>query len=407
MSGNENLVKISACMIIKNEEAMLPRSLNSIKSFVDEIIVVDTGSTDKSIEIVKSFGATVYEHTWDPWDFSAARNKAMDYCNSEWILIIDADEELVFNPEVTMGKVKEWLGRMPKENNAAAIRLYDIQKGRVVMEMNTARFFRKGFVHYDGTVHNQPQVTGKGLFMPGVYIKHYGYDLSPEDMDKKEERTKTLLMKRIEDNPKDYNALFYLTELHGARGKAKEAIEWGEKYISHKDEMEETFNPCLYYTIMHNHMTLGNMKRAEEILQMGLRECKDDMDLSYGCMEFGLRSNNRDKVYVGARKYFKLLDLMKRNPAMSQGKFNFSSTPEAFCFAAFQHTVNCIKEGFSTLRLFEQGIVSAAPDYRDGIVNDLKKELLELGIEVSISYGEKNNPTDVPNQELMKELEAL
>jgi glycosyltransferase involved in cell wall biosynthesis len=386
---------------------MLPRSLTSVKSFVDEIIVVDTGSTDKSIEIAKSFGAIVYEHTWDPWDFSAARNKAMEYCSSEWIFIIDADEELVFNPDVTMEKIKEWLDLMPKENNAAAIRLYDIQKGRVVMEMNTARFFRKGFVRYDGSVHNQPQVTGTGLFLPGAYIRHYGYDLSPEQMDKKEQRTRTLLLKRIEDNPKDYNAFFYMTELYGARGNAKEAVEWGEKYISHKDEMEETFNPCLYYTIMHNHIALGNMKRAEEILQMGLRECRDDMDLSYGCMEFGLHSNNRDKAFIGARKYFKLLDMMRRNPAMSQGKFNFTSTPEAFCFAAFQHTVNCIKEGFFTLSLFEQGIVSAAPDYRDAIVSDLKKELATLGIEVSLSYGEKNNTVGLPNAELMKELEEL
>ncbi|MDD2889882.1 MAG: glycosyltransferase family 2 protein, partial [bacterium] len=82
---------ISLCMIVKDEEKNLPRCLDSFKDLVDEIIVVDTGSTDKTVEIAKSYGAKVYYFKWCD-DFSAARNESLKYVTKEWILIIDADE---------------------------------------------------------------------------------------------------------------------------------------------------------------------------------------------------------------------------------------------------------------------------------------------------------------------------
>ena len=69
----ENRATISACMIVKNEEEMLPNCLESIRSWVDEIIIVDTGSTDKTVEIAKSYGAKIYNQVWTK-DFSFHRN---------------------------------------------------------------------------------------------------------------------------------------------------------------------------------------------------------------------------------------------------------------------------------------------------------------------------------------------
>ncbi|MEW5768502.1 MAG: glycosyltransferase family 2 protein [bacterium] len=84
---------ISLCMIVRDEEEQLPRCLESVKGLVDEIIVVDTGSKDKTMEIAHSFDARVYKHPWEN-DFSAARNISLSYAKSDWILILDADEEL-------------------------------------------------------------------------------------------------------------------------------------------------------------------------------------------------------------------------------------------------------------------------------------------------------------------------
>ena len=93
MKKNKKDVKISACMMVKNEEEMLPRCLNSIKHLIDELIVVDTGSTDKTIEIAESFGAKIYHHPWEN-NFSKHRNQSLGYATGDWILLVDADEEL-------------------------------------------------------------------------------------------------------------------------------------------------------------------------------------------------------------------------------------------------------------------------------------------------------------------------
>src|SRR5580704_11557046 len=87
-------MRIGAAMIVKNEERCLGRCLASIRDLVDEIVIVDTGSTDRSVEIAEQFGAHVLYREWDG-DFSAARNVSLDAVTSDLILYIDADEYLV------------------------------------------------------------------------------------------------------------------------------------------------------------------------------------------------------------------------------------------------------------------------------------------------------------------------
>jgi tetratricopeptide (TPR) repeat protein len=84
---------ISLAMIVKNEEETLAHCLESVKPIVDEMIIVDTGSTDRTIEIAKGFGASVHHFQWCD-DYSAARNESLKHCNGEWVLIIDADEAI-------------------------------------------------------------------------------------------------------------------------------------------------------------------------------------------------------------------------------------------------------------------------------------------------------------------------
>lgn len=84
-------------MIVKNEESALPSCLSSVKGVVDEMVVLDTGSTDRTPEIAREFGARVYHFEWCN-DFSAARNESLKYVQGDWILVLDADEVLV--PEI-------------------------------------------------------------------------------------------------------------------------------------------------------------------------------------------------------------------------------------------------------------------------------------------------------------------
>src|SRR6202042_930105 len=85
---------LSLCMIVRDEEQMLPRCLAAVASAVDEIVIVDTGSTDATVEIARSFGAKVIEFPWTG-SFSEARNVSFEAATGDWVMYLDADEVLV------------------------------------------------------------------------------------------------------------------------------------------------------------------------------------------------------------------------------------------------------------------------------------------------------------------------
>lgn len=85
--------KLTLCMIVKNEERHISRCLSSVQDIADEIVVVDTGSEDQTVQICKSFNAQVYTHEWKN-DFAKARNAGLQHAKGDWILFLDADEEL-------------------------------------------------------------------------------------------------------------------------------------------------------------------------------------------------------------------------------------------------------------------------------------------------------------------------
>ena len=112
---------ISASLIIKNEQEMLPKCLKSIKG-VDEIVICDTGSEDKSIEIAKEFGAKVYtDYKWND-HFSEARNESKKHCTGDWLLIIDGDEVL----QTSIPTIREMLEQPFMEDREAIMFYVDI-----------------------------------------------------------------------------------------------------------------------------------------------------------------------------------------------------------------------------------------------------------------------------------------
>src|SRR5574343_299448 len=130
-------MKLSACLMVKNEEENLPRCLNSIKDVVDEIIIVDTGSTDSTIEIAKEYTDKIYIHPWEN-NFSKHRNQSISYATGDWILIIDADEELIIHPKSSVKQFKEFLEHMETDFGCGVIKLIDIQNNSMIMSCNSA-----------------------------------------------------------------------------------------------------------------------------------------------------------------------------------------------------------------------------------------------------------------------------
>jgi glycosyltransferase involved in cell wall biosynthesis len=376
---------LSACMMVKDEEANIGRCLNSIKGFVDEIIIVDTGSTDDTINIAKSFGARVYNHPWQS-DFSLHRNQSLSYCKTEWAFIIDADEELVF--EESSKQLRTRIKTIPHKFPSAALLVKDIQKGLAVMQFNSARFFRRGQVKYEEIVHNQPVVKGKAVFCKGFYLKHYGYDLSPEQKQKKFERTHSLLMKQVElGELKNGFPYFYLCQLHAQNDQPDQAVVWGEKYFEIYDRGEipdGMFNKTHYFTMVKQYMRCGEKEKAHAWLMRGHEKMPGDLDLTAAALEYGLWIGDKDLVIHSGNDFIKIYQQYEKDPSKKSQKFVFSMRPEVLSMILMHLVLAHVGKAGDGLRLLFASLKDAPPNFRDGIMTDLKREMAKLSFPVKI-----------------------
>jgi tetratricopeptide (TPR) repeat protein len=174
-------MSLSVCLITKNEEKNLARALRSVAGVADEIIVADTGSTDKTVEIARSVGATVCAFTWVD-DFSAARNYSFEQSRGDWIFWLDADEEL-------LPQSRDEVLRCLKRADALAylVLRQDLWKeGRpdYATEMWQLRLFRRrGDVRLAGRYHEHfsppleeiARTEGQQVYQSRITLRHYGY----------------------------------------------------------------------------------------------------------------------------------------------------------------------------------------------------------------------------------------
>ncbi|MCP4253977.1 MAG: glycosyltransferase [Candidatus Scalindua sp.] len=252
---------ISLCMIVKNEKENLPRCLNSIKDYVDEIIIVDTGSTDRTVEIANDFGAKVFIHPWEG-DFSKARNYSLKYATCDWILILDADHEL---EKADAHKLSETV--KDKEANYIFFRVYDTYKeSKNLAVYDFGLLFRNhlGF-HYCGIVHNALISTGAIIKKSNIRIYHHGYNLSEEKMDEKFSRTSTLLKKQIETDPQNPVPHMYLGVSNMDRRMYDDAIANSKRAISLSEGNGFNKNDFLvsYYIVSAAYFEMKEFKESE------------------------------------------------------------------------------------------------------------------------------------------------
>lgn len=169
---------VSACIISKNEEGNIKRCLDSLKNAVDEIILIDTGSEDNTIEIAKTYGAKVYNHPWNQ-DFSEVRNVSLEKANEDWLLIIDCDEEL---DSESIPRLKE-LARADTPFEGFGVIISNLVNGNVAYVDTTVRLIRNDKKYkFHGTLHEQIGDVIVGLKGPysilssQIKLRHYGYD---------------------------------------------------------------------------------------------------------------------------------------------------------------------------------------------------------------------------------------
>ncbi len=229
---------ISAAVIVKNEEENLPRLLKSIVGKFNEIVVLDTGSTDRTIEIAKEFGCKVYQKEWR--GFADARNDVVMKCRGEWVWHFDADFEL---EEREFEKFKKFFPLIDRDLEVNAISIYvkNFSKEGVVGAISYQAFIHRNRpdVRWIGNIHEKLNV--QSLQIP-VYINHFGYQDAQIQKEKAlrnlELIKKDLKLYKDKDESEYFVKLFYLFQTYSA------LASFDKEYL---DDAKKYENEFLYY----------------------------------------------------------------------------------------------------------------------------------------------------------------
>ena len=198
---------LSVCLIAKNEEKFLAQCLKSVRGLATQLIVVDTGSTDRTVEIAREFGAEIYFFAWCD-DFAAARNAALEHATGDWVLMLDADEEL-------LGAQHAKLRADMKNASTIAFRLPLVNAGQEIEGRSfVPRLFRNApGACFTGRIHEQvfssllgnAKTWGLKTALGSAELRHHGYTKDLVQDRNKVERNLKLLRAAIEENPADVN----------------------------------------------------------------------------------------------------------------------------------------------------------------------------------------------------------
>ncbi|MDP7980147.1 tetratricopeptide repeat-containing glycosyltransferase family 2 protein [Bacillus sp. WLY-B-L8] len=266
---------ISFCMICKDEEKRIGACLKSIVGIVDEIIVVDTGSIDHTVEIAERYATKILHFEWND-DFSAARNYALEHATGKWILFLDADEEL---DEHTAPLLRS----LATENKHPAYFLQIVNhisnKGETIVETcPVLRFFRNdNRIRFTGEVHEQIGGTIAGVYhnelvaYTEIQIHHYGYLEEIVQEKKKKERNMTLVLKQVRKEPDNPFHHYNLAGEYIRVGSLEDALFHLRKVKELCDISHMGFGPL---TIKKEIFTLYSLDRKKEVLNVCREENK-------------------------------------------------------------------------------------------------------------------------------------
>lgn len=233
---------ISLVMIVRNEKDNLYECLESVKNYMDEIVVVDTGSTDNTTEIAKSFGAKIYNYSWIN-NFSDARNFALNNSTSDWNLILDADERVTnWNHQKILHYTQKnkFIGKI-KINNTF------IQNNEErLSQIYISRLLPRG-VFYAGKIHEQV-VSDLPRFELPIEVMHTGYYKTD-----KSSRNLPILESELSENPSNPYILFQLARQYKTLNRLNEAAEYfraSYKFATGKEEYFSDLVVNFLYTLI-------------------------------------------------------------------------------------------------------------------------------------------------------------
>ncbi|HEX8753695.1 MAG TPA: glycosyltransferase [Solirubrobacterales bacterium] len=277
---------LSLCMIVKDEAEMLPRSLAAARDAVDEIVVVDTGSSDATVEIARSFGARVVEHEWTG-SFAEARNVSFEAASGDWILFLDADEVLVAEDAPLL---RELTGRTWREAFYLVETHHTGELGDgTAVTHNALRIFRnRPEYRFEGRVHEQvahrlPAGQPERIEPTRVRIDHYGYLGVVRDTREKSRRNIELLRRQLLESGESAFLCFNLGSELAAAGDADPARQQFERawelLAADPERADRPYVPSLSVRLVKSLRVTGRHEDAARRAAEGLELFEDLTDL--------------------------------------------------------------------------------------------------------------------------------
>ncbi|HEY1510402.1 MAG TPA: glycosyltransferase [Solirubrobacteraceae bacterium] len=262
-------LKLSLCMIVKDEEEMLPRCLAAVAPAVDEIVIVDTGSSDRTIEIARTHGATVIEKEWTG-SFADARNASFEAATGDWIIYLDADEVLVADD---VNRLKALTSRTWSEAFYLVETSYtgELGDGGAITH-NALRVFRnRPNYRFEGRLHEQiahhlPVYATGRVGQSSVRIDHYGYLGAVRDAKDKSRRNLDLLKAQQAESPSDAFLHFNLGTEYAVIGDHASALtefEAAWNLVQKQGQEDRDFVPALIQRLI---TSLRHTGRANEAI---------------------------------------------------------------------------------------------------------------------------------------------
>ncbi len=282
---------LSVCMIVRDEEANLPRALESVKGVADELIIVDTGSRDRTVEVARSFGGRVLTFPWTG-DFSAARNVGLEAAHGRWIMVLDADEELnaedrhKVKPLLVSGQAEAYI--CPVTNLVDSAGHLDYEHSFLLrFWRNRPQYRYSGLVHEDLTPSIFKHKPDAQLSQAPIRFTHYGYLTGTAEARRKRERNLALLRKQVEQDPDNHFYRFNLGVEYQIHRRFEEAL--AEYRMVRPSAEGKPWEPKLVKGIIYSLLSLERWDEALTECQAGLAKFPDFTDLLFfrGVAEFG------------------------------------------------------------------------------------------------------------------------
>jgi len=299
---------VSVCLIAKNEERFLEQCLRSVEDLADEIVLVDTGSVDRTMEIARAVGAKVFRHPWRD-DFSAARNHAIDHARGHWVVMLDADEQF---PPGEAARLRTLLLALPSDVMGISLKINNVaglSDHRVVDAGRSVRAFRNAPNHrYVSPIHEQiaPSLIKDGrLLASDVHFWHFGY--LPDVVVAKDKITRNLSMLTtyLEQLQADDPFRSYIEMQIGREYQRLSRKEDADRYLSRAVRWMESSEPNLptsphFYTLAvyytENLLGLERYSEAKQFAEGSLARLPWSSDLWF-CL--GVAELHLDQLAMG------------------------------------------------------------------------------------------------------------